>query len=152
MSSEKTQRQRVRRALAPLHAFSVENLVNPGTPDLSFAGGWLELKCVPEWPRQGGVLREGVGREHFTAQQRLFCRTWARRQGFHSVCLQVADELFLIEPVAAADHLGVDWTELDIREGAWWYCRRYNDADLLKVIKRVTRRSVEPWEKRMKRL
>lgn len=120
MSGEKNQRQRVIRALAPLHAFSVENTVNPGTPDIFFIGGTLETKCVKAWPRKDGILKGEVDRKHFTNQQRLFCRTWRRKQGFHSICLQVAQDWFLIEAVAAADHLGIDWTEEDIRSGSWW--------------------------------
>lgn len=120
MSGEKNQRQRVIKALAPLHAFSVENMVHPGTPDVAFVGGWLECKCVKEWPRRGGILKGEVDRKHFTNQQRLFCRTWSRKQGFHSICLQVGDDWFLIEPVRAADHLGIDWTEQYIRDWAWW--------------------------------
>lgn len=139
MSGEKNQRQRVIKALATLHAFSVENMVHPGTPDVAFVGGWLECKCCKEWPRRGGVLKGEVDRKHFTNQQRLFCRTWRRKLGFHSIFLQVADDWMLLEPVAAADHLGIDWTEEDIRAGAWWMSEDgLNEIGFIDAIRTAT--------------
>lgn len=120
MSLESNQRSTVIRLLAPLHANSVENLVVPGYPDIEFVGGTLELKAVDKWPRgEDTVLTEGVDRKHFTPQQRVWAMKRRRAQGFHCVCLQVNQDWFLIEGIAAAQHLGIDWTRQGVIDESW---------------------------------
>ena len=55
--SEKSDRRLVVQVLHGLHAIAVENPVHPGTPDVNYVEGWLELKWLPNWPRRGGVVR-----------------------------------------------------------------------------------------------
>lgn len=70
-------RQRVRQILASAHLdpISVENGAHPGTPDLNFTHGWLELKRADAWPiRSTTPFRL----EHFTPQQRVWLARRAR--------------------------------------------------------------------------
>lgn len=67
MSSEKDMRAVVVKALKPLHAVSVENGCGVGTPDVNFAGGWIELKSIDGLPRDKRI-------HHFTPAQRLWLR------------------------------------------------------------------------------
>lgn len=53
---------------------SVENPAHPGTPDVNFAGGWLELKAIGRWPARPDTI---VRVDHFTPQQRVWLtRRW----------------------------------------------------------------------------
>lgn len=101
--SERALRKRVIRALKPLHAVAVENGVGPGTPDVNFVEGWIELKQVDEWPRRGGPLRL----EHYTQQQRIWHRQRSAKGGNIFVLLQVGQELFLFDGPTAARYLGI---------------------------------------------
>jgi hypothetical protein len=58
---------------AGLDAGSVENASGPGTPDIQYVGGWLELKWLAAWPKKADTP---VVIEHFTPQQRV----WAIRR------------------------------------------------------------------------
>ena len=132
MSSEKTQRQRIVKALKPLHACSVENSCMAGFPDVVFIGGMIEAKCLDAWPKRKGVVRL---KHHFTALQRLFARTWTRKGGFHAVCLQVDQDWFLLDGLAAATHLERDWTEEDIRRECLWSSCPLDEAGMLAFLK-----------------
>lgn len=58
---------------AGLDAGSVENSAGPGTPDVQYVGGWIELKWIENWPKKAGTP---VVIPHFTPQQRC----WAIRR------------------------------------------------------------------------
>lgn len=94
----------IRPVLARLDPVRVENPVCcPGTPDVNYVGGWIELKYADRWPPRGGPLRI----DHFTSQQ----RTWLRRRraagGRAFVLLKVGTrEWLLFDGVRAADVLG----------------------------------------------
>ena len=93
--SESSMRQRVVRALndAGLHAVSIENSVGIGTPDVSWAYGFLELK----WLRSGPVRLP-----HYTAAQRHWLKSRCKAGGVAHLLLCVAGEFFLIWGSVAA--------------------------------------------------
>ena len=62
-------RSRIVKLLKPLHAMPVENPVWPGSPDISYAGGWIELK-IEKWTRRNGELVLPL--DHLTPQQKLW--------------------------------------------------------------------------------
>lgn len=68
---EQQQRQLVVKALtrAGYDATSVENPAYPGTPDVQYIGGWLELKYLEDWPKREETT---VRIEHFSPQQRVW--------------------------------------------------------------------------------
>lgn len=100
--SEKTQRRRVVKALRPLDAISVENPVYPGTPDVNYIEGWIELKWLRAWPKRDGEVRV----DHFTPGQREWIRRRWKRGGAVWVLLQVGREWILLDGDTAARHLG----------------------------------------------
>lgn len=77
---EQQQRQKVVKALtkAGLDATSVENPAYPGTPDVQFIGGWMELKYLEDWPAKADTT---VRIPHFSQQQRVWLlRRWVACQ------------------------------------------------------------------------
>lgn len=34
----------------------VENVLNAGTPDVNYTGGWIENKYIPQWPKRASTL------------------------------------------------------------------------------------------------
>jgi|GEM_PF-2202952 len=71
--SEYTYRSQVIKALKRMRSDpqAVENSANPGCPDVECLRGWLELKYLPNWPKQMDTV---VRIDHYTQQQRNFLR------------------------------------------------------------------------------
>jgi hypothetical protein len=98
-----TMRPRVLHALRALDAMPVENFVYPGTPDVNYVEGWVELKWLREWPAREGTVVEV---DHFTPQQRVWHIRRARAGGNNWLLLQVRDEWLLFRGEVAAKMLG----------------------------------------------
>jgi len=96
-------RGKVVKALRGLDGFAVENPCLPGTPDLNYIDGWIELKWLPRWPAQE---RSRVSVPHFTPQQRLFLTERWRKGGSVFLLLQVRTDWLLFTGPVAAEHLG----------------------------------------------
>jgi hypothetical protein len=58
---------------AGLHPCRVENACETGMPDVNYSHGWIELKCLKEWPKRAKTL---VAIDHYTKEQ----RAWAMRR------------------------------------------------------------------------
>ena len=101
--NETSMRAKVTEALRSLDAISVENAVMPGTPDVEFIGGWVELKYVPAWPKRLGTA---LAVPHFTPIQRAWLRRRIRRGGKAWLLLRVDCEWMLFRGDVAADILG----------------------------------------------
>lgn len=101
--SESSQRATVIRALRPLHGVPVENPVQPGTPDVNYIDGWIELKWLRRWPRRPDSL---VKLPHFTRQQRRWLRQRWERGGAAWLLLQAQREWLLFSGPTAAEHVG----------------------------------------------
>jgi hypothetical protein len=81
---------------AKLDPVRVENPIHPGTPDVNFCTGtWMELKCIPAWPKRDGTL---VRISHFTQEQRVWLyRRWRHAPGSTLLLLEVrADRQWLL--------------------------------------------------------
>ncbi len=101
--SEKALADRVMKILKPLDACRVENPCLPGTPDVNYVWGWIELKQVDNWPVNSHIpLRV----PHFTPQQRIWLERRVRRGGKAHVLIQVAREYILLSGDVAAIMLG----------------------------------------------
>ena len=111
-------RRRVIQWLKPLNAIPVENPAQPGTPDVNYVEGWIELKKLNAWPRDGEAV---VRVEHFTPQQRNWLKLRRMRGGRAWLLLQVKDEWLLFDGRTAADTLGrVNRHELERLAARHW--------------------------------
>jgi hypothetical protein len=102
--SEQTMRQRVVRCLREWDAISVENPAYPGTPDVNYREGWIELKCMRRWPRNADTSPVLI--DHFTPQQRVWLARRSRKGGNVHLMLQVGQEFLLFEGAVAAAVVG----------------------------------------------
>lgn len=89
--------------LARLDPVRVENPACPGTPDVNYLHGWVELKYAERWPPKGGPLRL----DHFTKQQRVWHVRRTHAGGRSFVLLKVGEtEWLLFKGEVAAARLG----------------------------------------------
>jgi hypothetical protein len=96
--SESGMRQRVIRDLKPLAAIAVENPVLPGTPDVNYVEGWIELKWLRSWPINDGIVQI----PHFTPQQRVWHYRRRKAGGCSWFLLQCKREWLLLDGALAA--------------------------------------------------
>jgi hypothetical protein len=96
-------RPRVIHALRRLDAIAVENPACPGTQDVNFAEGWVELKWLREWPKRADTI---VEIDHFTPQQRIRQMRRSRAKGNTWLLLQVRQEWLLFDGEVARLHVG----------------------------------------------
>ncbi len=116
--SEQHMRRRVLQWLKPLDAIPVENPAQPGTPDVNFVEGWIELKKLNAWPRDKMAI---VKCEHFTPQQRNWLSLRHRKGGNVWLLLQVKNEWLLLKGVDAAQWFGrVDRETLTDLAALYW--------------------------------
>lgn len=138
--SESDQWKRVKKALAPLKPFRVENPALPGTPDVNFRGGWMELKWEREWPKRADTI---VRCDHFTPQQKAFAVAHWRAGRNTTVLWTVEGQWMLFDGQTAAKIIGkVDRAELEARALRVW--KPLDDADFLGYIRELALREVGP--------
>ena len=101
--SEKDQRRRVVKALRELHAIAVENPARVGTPDVNYAGGWIELKWLRQWPAKPETP---VRLPHFTLVQKAWITNRAQAGGNIWVMLQCKKEWMIWDGPTACKILG----------------------------------------------
>jgi len=111
--SEKAMRQKVVRALRPLDAISVENKVYPGTPDVNYVEGWIELKKAGRWPRSAKTT---LKIPHFTPHQREWLRRRHAAKGKAHLLLQVRQDWLLFEGDVAAKIVGLATREMLLKK------------------------------------
>lgn len=97
--SESTMRKSVVRALAPLNAIAVENPCLPGTPDVNYIEGWIELKWLRSWPKNEDTI---VRLDHYTPQQRAWAFRRRKAGGQAWFLLQCRREWILMDAAVAA--------------------------------------------------
>jgi len=131
--SESGMRSRVLRALKPLDAKTVENSIGPGTPDINYIEGWIELKWLRNWPRRDDTI---VTIPHFTLGQRRWLRNRHERGGNAWLLLQCRVEWLLFHGLDAHDYVGrLSRTGLyKVARERW--TRGLNDKELVKCLTR----------------
>ena len=102
--SESHMRKRVVQMLRPLDGMAVENPAQPGTPDVNYVEGWIELKKLPKWPKVGD--NHPILVSHFTPQQRNWLMLRRRKNGRAFMLLQVGRDWLLFDGAVAAEHVG----------------------------------------------
>lgn len=92
--SEANLSKRILKTLAHLDAIPVDNPRKPGTPDINYIEGWLELKYLPAWPKKPETI---VRIPCWTNKQgiRHYMRTLKGGKSF--VLLQVGTDYLLFE-------------------------------------------------------
>lgn len=95
----------LRPVIKRLDPVRVENFLSPpGTPDVNYTDGWIELKYMPRWPPRGGPLRV----DHFTREQRAWLTRRSYAGGRVFLILRVGEpEWLLFEGAVAAMRLGL---------------------------------------------
>lgn len=101
--SESAMRKRLVKALAPLNAIAVENPCLPGTPDVNYVEGWIELKWLRNWPKRADTI---VQLDHYTAQQRIWALRRRKAGGQCWFLLQCGREWILMDGAVAAMYAG----------------------------------------------
>ena len=130
--SEQYMRQRVVRMLHSLDAFSVENSAWPGTPDINYTEGWIELKWLRNWPVRGGVVKI----DHFTTQQRFFLGQRWQKGGNAYLLLSIKSEWLLFTGDVAAKEVGRrNREDLILLSHAYWD-HRPQSTELIKCLLR----------------
>lgn len=120
-------------ALRPLHGIAVENGALPGTPDVNYVEGWIELKWLPKWPRVNPS--RPILLTHFTPQQRLFLLSRTRANGKAWLMLKVGrDEWFLFQGAIAAEHVGRCTRAQLIQHAAKHWPSGLNEMELLQCL------------------
>lgn len=119
-----------------LDPFRVENRVYPGTPDVAFQGGWLELKWLSHWPRRGAVPKV----KHFSREQRAWLKRHAARGTKTFLLLKAERDWLLFDGPTAAIHLasrerpeGANKEGL-IEQALRYWPGRLNDAELYECL------------------
>jgi hypothetical protein len=102
--SESGQRRTVVKALKTMGAFAVENSVKPGTPDVNYIGGWIELKWLRDWPTKPESI---VKLPHYTKIQRIFGYNYWAKGGCSWLLLQRRREWLLFTGPVASDYVGL---------------------------------------------
>ena len=118
-------RRNVTKWLKHWDPYPVENPAWPGTPDVNYLHGWIELKQLPEWPVRTNTP---VQVEHFTPQQRIWLKKRCKAGGDAWLLLQVKKEWLLFDGTTAAYVLGKDTTRLQLIASA----QRFNDTGMTK--------------------
>lgn len=135
--SESTQWNRVKTALRVLDPVRVENPALPGTPDVNFIGGWVELKQTRGWPAREDTV---VQVDHFTPQQRIWLRRRWRMGGNVTLLLKVDRTWLLFDGLTAARIVGkVPRAELTAQALRVWE-NGLNDGELLSCLREISRR------------
>jgi hypothetical protein len=131
-------RQSVVEALEPLGAIAVENPVLPGTPDVNYVEGWIELKCIERWPARHQTI---VRVDHFTPQQRVFHVRRTRAGGETWLLLEACEDrdYLLLQGATAAKMIGrATRRELTLAATATWHGKADCRAGLLQILSRCS--------------
>ena len=130
--SEKGMRRRVIQVLKKLDAIAVENPAYPGTPDVWYMEGALELKWARKWPtHEDTPLRM----PHFTRQQKLWLAKRWNMGGEAYLLLKVGREWLLFDGLTAGLVIGTA-NKAELRAAAISSWRpSLSERELLRILK-----------------
>lgn len=104
--------------MKPWHAIPVENPAKPGTADINYTDGWIEMKYLRAWPKRSDTV---VRVDTYTPQQRNFARQRASAGGKVWFMLVVGNEWLLLRGEDAAEYVGTVTAEglYDLAARTW---------------------------------
>lgn len=126
--SEADTRATLRRKLRDLHAKSIENRCEKGTPDMTYIYGWLELKWLRAWPPMGGPVHPS----RYTIQQRLWLKNHWQRGGRAFLGL-VAHKEWLLWAGCDAGPVGY-LTREELYQTCLWRSTTWNEPEFRRII------------------
>lgn len=130
--SETQTRAKVVQLLNSHHAVAVENPACPGTPDVAYIGGWIELKQFDRWPINCDDSPFLV--EHYTVQQRQWHVAHRVKNGTCWMGIEVGREFILMDAGVAAIHLGL-LTRKQLLELKWtFHWDHFNKEEIRECI------------------
>ncbi len=94
----------VMQALKPLDGLRVENPCHPGTPDVNYIGGWIELKQQDSWPKKPETPLKL--NHDLTQGQRIWLTRREEKGGVALVLMQIARDYLLLSGGVAARLVG----------------------------------------------
>lgn len=139
MSSEARMRQTVNRVLrrAGLDPVSVENPAHPGTPDVNYVGGWIELKQRGAWPSNVRGRFRVVRCEHFSTEQRIWLSRRELAGGRTFLIWRIGRDWLLFRGSVAANVVG-NVPEPELRRAAYkvWASKALMEKELVECLSR----------------
>lgn len=99
--SEKKARAKLLKILAPIGARPVENIVDPGMPDVVCVAGWIEIKVAERPSRSTTPIRV-----EWQPGQQPWLRKWRQHGGRAWTMLRLGDTWILHDALWAVDRLG----------------------------------------------
>ncbi len=134
--SEKNLAGHVMKALKPLDGLRVENPCHPGTPDVNYIGGWIELKQQNAWPKKPETPLKL--NHDLTLQQRIWLIRREDKGGVALVLVQVARDYLLLSGGVAARLIGeATQAELKTAAIAIWYSASSMKQELATCLRRL---------------
>ena len=130
--SESDMRAKVIVALRSLDAVAVENPAYPGTPDVNYVEGWIELKWLRKWPVNGGIVKI----EHFSPQQKVWLvKRWSKG-GNVFLLLQCKREWLLFDGLTAAQIVGNATREELFKRAVWSSTKGLQNKGIIECLRR----------------
>lgn len=125
-------RGRVVQALRSLDALAVENKARPGTPDVNYIGGWVELKWLRRWPKNAAISPVKI--DHFTPQQKVWLKKRWRRHGRCFLLLQAAGTQWLLFDGETAAQIVGKATREELTRRALSVTHEFDPKELIKWL------------------
>lgn len=134
MATEYNDRSMLVKLLKSLDAIPVENPARPGTPDVNYLHGWIELKRLPHWPKRGGPLRV----PHFSPQQKIRHVKRCQAGGNSFVLVRVGDDWLLMDGEVASIVLGKSKKRELIHHSIFYWQGSLDGDELLQYLESTT--------------
>lgn len=123
--------KRIQHAIRDLDPKRVENVVDPGMPDIAYVGGWIESKYLAAWPK-GAVTP--VRCDHYRPDQRAWHVRHCGAGGVCHVVLQIgARDVLVMDGRTAAARLGLT-TKSGLLQAAMLHMQPWNAGEFRQFI------------------
>ena len=126
-------RQIVIKAMSGLDAVSVENPARPGTPDINYIEGWVELKVLEKWPTRAGTK---IRVPCFTPQQRVWLERRWKRGGASYLLILIGKDWLLYDGDVAGMHVGRNFNKTQMIENSRMFSEGvFRKTELYRILR-----------------